>query len=72
MLIFDGMKLTNVATLAIKSDDSVRNFIMSHFGITRQSLWSWINSNDERLTDEKVIRFIASQLKVDSKILIES
>jgi hypothetical protein len=66
------MKPSNVATLAIKSDKTVRKFIMAHFGITRQSLWTWIEANDTRLCDPKVITFISMHLEVEKDLLIES
>lgn len=64
------MKLTEIAELAIRRDPTVRKFIMAHYSISRQTLYNWIGCGDERLQDEKVIRFIAQELKTDPTTLL--
>lgn len=65
------MKLTKIAKVAINGDPQVRNFIMSHYKITRQTLHIWRKVNDNRLSDESVLLFIARHLDVEKSLLTE-
>lgn len=71
LIIFAYMKLTKIAKVAINGEPEVRNYILAHFGITRQTLHIWRKFEDKRLADESVIRFIASHLNVDKSLLVE-
>lgn len=65
------MKLTKIAKIAINGEPEVRNYIMSHYNITRQTLHIWRKMEDKRLADESVLRFISRHLNVDKSLLIE-
>lgn len=69
--IFADMKLTKIAKIAINGEPVVRNYIMSHYNISRQTLHNWRKFNDKRLADDSVLRFIARHLEVDKSLLIE-
>lgn len=72
LYIFASMKLSKLAQIAINGDKVVREFIMGHFDISRQTLHTWRSYNDPRLTDEKVVKFIAKHLSVEASQLVES
>lgn len=65
------MKLSKIAKVAINGEPEVRNYIMSRFNITRQTLHIWRKVEDARLSDEGVLRFIARHLDVDASLLVE-
>jgi len=64
------MKLSKLAKIAINGDKEIRNFIMGHYGISRQTLHIWRAYHDKRLLDEKVINFIAKTTGANVEQLI--
>lgn len=66
------MKLSKIAKIAINGEPEVRNYIMSHYNISRQTLHIWRKFEDKRLADEGVLRFIARHLNVDKSLLLDN
>lgn len=66
------MKLSKLAKIAINGDPIVRNYIMSHYNISRQTLHIWRKVEDKRLAEETVLNFIARHLSVEKELLIHN
>jgi len=72
MYIFATMKLSKVAQLAIKGDPNIREFILFHYSISRQTLHTWCNNNHIKLMRDPVLSYMAKQLKVKKSILTDN
>lgn len=64
------MKLTNIVILAIRGHKSIKDTLASALGVSKATVYRWIQDNDENLTKAAALEIIRFELGLtDSEIL---
>lgn len=63
------MKYTTLGQIMLRHRKT-QGFVMTLYGITRQSFYNWVKAGDDRLLHPAIIRYICQMGEVDESLVV--